>query len=40
MLREAFDDMTILYIAEYNAEISEGTGHKGMSALVDCVARK
>ncbi len=40
MLREAFDDMTILYVAEYDAEISEGTGHEGMSALVDFVARK
>ena len=40
MLREAFGDMTILHLAEYDAEISEGSGHSGMSALVDLVARK
>lgn len=40
MLREAFDDMTIVQITEYDAEITEGTGHKGMSALIDFVARK
>ncbi len=40
LLREAFGDMTILHLAEYDAEISEGTGHKGMSALIDLVARK
>lgn len=40
LLREAFGDMTILHLAEYDAEISEGGGHKGMSALIDLVARK
>ena len=40
MLREAFADMTILHLAEYDALIEEGVGHKGMSALIDLVARK
>lgn len=40
MLREAFDDMTILHLEEYDAHIDEGSGHSGMSALVDLVARK
>ncbi len=40
MLREAFCDMEILELAVYDAVIEEGTGHKGMSALIDLVARK
>jgi len=40
MLREAFGDMTIIHLAEYDEDISEGTGHKGMSALIDLVAQK
>lgn len=40
MLRAAFADMEILYLAEYDAEINEGSRHKGMSALIDLVARK
>lgn len=40
MLREAFDDMAILHLAEYDAPIGEGSGHRGMSALIDLVARK
>jgi hypothetical protein len=32
--------MEILHLAEYDAVIEEGTGHKGMSALIDLVARK
>jgi cyclopropane fatty-acyl-phospholipid synthase-like methyltransferase len=39
-LRKAFSDMEILHLAEHDAEINEGTGHKGMSALIDLVARK
>ncbi|MCC3305090.1 class I SAM-dependent methyltransferase [Sneathiella sp. HT1-7] len=39
-LREAFDDMEILRLASYDREIAEGTGHAGMSALIDLVARK
>ncbi|MEG6508137.1 class I SAM-dependent methyltransferase [Methyloligella sp. 2.7D] len=40
MLREAFGDMEILRLSAYEREIEEGTGHKGMSALIDLVARK
>ena len=40
MLRDAFSDMTILHLAEYDDEINEGAGHSGMSALIDLVERK
>jgi SAM-dependent methyltransferase len=40
LLESAFGDMEILHLAEYDAVIEEGTGHKGMSALIDLVARK
>ena len=39
-LRKAFADMEILHLVEHDAEINEGSGHKGMSALIDLVARK
>ena len=39
-LREAFADMDIVELRDYDAEIEEGPGHKGISALVDLVARK
>ena len=40
MLREAFAGLRIETLEAYDAEVDEGTGHKGMSALVDLVARK
>ena len=40
LLRDAFGDFEILELRSYDAEIEEGEGHKGMSALVDLVARK
>ncbi len=40
LLREAFADMRILHLVEYDAEIAEGHGHRGMSALIDLVAQK
>ena len=40
MLRKAFADMEILHLLEHDSEINEGAGHKGMSALIDLVARK
>jgi len=40
LLRESFKDLEILHLAAYDAEVDEGAGHKGMSALVDLVARK
>lgn len=40
MMRQAFSDMDILLLEEYDAELNEGPGHQGMSALVDLIARK
>ena len=40
LLRQAFAGMEILSLRSYDAAIAEGTAHKGMSALIDMVARK
>lgn len=40
MLRDAFAGFEILHLAEHDEPLDEGSGHKGMSALVDLVARK
>jgi SAM-dependent methyltransferase len=40
MLRAAFDDMDILHLAAYDMEQPEGMRRRGMSALIDLVARK
>ncbi|MCL1628536.1 MULTISPECIES: SAM-dependent methyltransferase [Roseinatronobacter] len=40
MLRAAFPDWQILRCRSYDREITEGTGHSGMSALIDFVMRK
>jgi cyclopropane fatty-acyl-phospholipid synthase-like methyltransferase len=40
MLREAFFDLEIVELKQYDAVIEEGSAHKGMSALIDLVARK
>jgi len=40
MLLEAFGDWQILRLAAYDAEIAEGEGHAGMSALIDLVASR
>jgi len=40
LLREAFRGMEILELREYEAELAEGTGHRGYSALVGLVARR
>jgi SAM-dependent methyltransferase len=40
LLREAFAGMEILSLRAYDAAIEEGTAHKGMSALIDMVARE
>lgn len=40
MLREAFADMEIVTLREYEAELAEGKGHRGKSALVGLVARR
>lgn len=40
LLRAVFADMTILHLASYDAEVDEGSRHRGMSALIDLVAQK
>jgi cyclopropane fatty-acyl-phospholipid synthase-like methyltransferase len=40
LLRNSFADMEILHLREHDDVISEGSGHSGMSALIDLVARK
>jgi cyclopropane fatty-acyl-phospholipid synthase-like methyltransferase len=40
MLRKAFTDMDIMQLHEHDSVIREGTGHSGMSALIELVARK
>ena len=40
LLRESFKGLEILHLAAYDAEVDEGAGHSGMSALVDLVARR
>lgn len=40
LLRQAFAGLEILVLEEYEAELAEGTGHKGRSALIGLVARK
>jgi SAM-dependent methyltransferase len=40
MLREAFAALEIVQLREYDAELAEGSQHRGPSALVELVARK
>jgi len=40
LLEEAFQDFSSLEIKEHDSMVDEGTGHKGMSALIDLVGRK
>jgi SAM-dependent methyltransferase len=40
LLEAEFGDLSFLEIEEYDAELSEGSRHKGMSALIDLVGRK
>lgn len=40
MLREAFAALDIVELREYEAEVHEGSGHHGRSALVGLVARR
>jgi len=40
MLREAFDGFAELDVSAYDADVSEGLGHNGHSALVDLIGRK
>lgn len=40
LLRDAFPHMEILKLETYLAELDEGPGHSGTSALIDFIARK
>jgi SAM-dependent methyltransferase len=40
MLETAFKDFASLEIKEHDSLVDEGAGHKGLSALIDLVARK
>jgi len=40
LLRESFAGMEWLHFAEHDSVIREGTGHHGMSALIELAARK
>jgi hypothetical protein len=40
LLTDAFGDLQIEVLESYDAEIAEGTGHVGTSALIDLVATK
>jgi len=40
MLRDAFGDLDILLLEAFEAEVDEGEGHSGRSALIDLIARK
>ena len=40
LLRAEFSDFEIFERASYDAELNEGSRHKGPSALIDIVARK
>ena len=40
LLREAFAEMDITALRDYEAELEEGSGHRGLSALIGLVARR
>ncbi len=40
LLRQSFADMEILHLREHDEQVNEGSGHSGMSALIDMVGRK
>ena len=40
LLRAAFAGWEVLRLADFDAEVDEGRGHSGRSALVDFIARK
>lgn len=40
LLRDLFQDLTLERLESYDAEIEEGSGHVGISALIDLVGRK
>lgn len=40
LLRESFARLEVLELRQYEAELDEGSRHRGMSAVIDFVARK
>jgi len=40
LLRAAFSELDVLELSEYEADVNEGSGHKGRSALIGMVARR
>ena len=40
MLRQSFADMELLHLHSYEAHLDEGACHRGLSALIDLVARR
>ncbi|MBV1927458.1 MAG: class I SAM-dependent methyltransferase, partial [Rhodobacteraceae bacterium] len=40
LLSNTFKDFEVLLLEDYDAEIDEGPGHSGLSALIDFVGRK
>lgn len=40
LLRESFTALEVLHLASYDANLDEGGGHSGISALIDLVARR
>jgi hypothetical protein len=40
LMLDAFGELDILDLRTYEAEITEGTGHRGMSGLLGLTARK
>jgi hypothetical protein len=40
MLCDAFASMQIVELREYEADVAEGRGHSGRSALIGMVARR
>ncbi|HXZ49479.1 MAG TPA: class I SAM-dependent methyltransferase [Usitatibacter sp.] len=40
LLRESFADLEVLHLASHDEVVEEGSAHRGMSALIDLVARR
>ena len=40
LLHQAFGSLEILELKAYEAELDEGSRHRGMSAVIDLVARR
>ncbi|MFO7804162.1 MAG: class I SAM-dependent methyltransferase [Paracoccaceae bacterium] len=40
LLNDAFGDWDILHLRDHDAEVSSGSGHKGVAALVELIARR